>query len=194
MMAKKQMDFKPDPQGAGLLSRLYITQRQRRQLLRWGLYGLVTLFLLVLQDVIFSRMHIAGATTDLVPAVLLMICVLRGPESGGVFTLLGSMVYLFAGSSPGPMVLPVLTALGVTAAAFRGGFLQKGMGSTVICAGTGMVLYELCVFLLGRIQGLTTPSRLGVFLLTGLLSGAVMPLLYPLLAVIDKIGGEAWKE
>jgi hypothetical protein len=37
-------------------------------------------------------------------------------------------------------------------------------------------------------------SRIGSFLMTWLLSLAAIPLLYPVLASIGKIGGETWKE
>lgn len=193
-MAKKNRDFKPDPSGAGLLSRMYVTPNQRRKLLRWGLFSLVTVAALVLQDVVFSRMHIFGATTDLVPAVLLMVCVLRGAESGGLFVLLGSVVYVLSGSAPMEASVLLLTGLGLAAAGFREGFLRRSFGTTMLCAGAAVLLYELLVFLLGVFLGLTIFSRVGVFFLTGLLSTLALPVLYPLLTAIDGIGGETWKE
>lgn len=194
MAGKKRSDFKPDPQGAGFLSRLYVTRSQRLKVLKWALFSLVGLLLLVLQDVIFSRIHILDATTDLVPGVLLLVCVLRGPESGGMFTLAGALVYYLSGSSPGAGVILVLTLLGMAAAAFRESFLRKGFSSALLCAGVALLLYEMIIFIMGLFLGLTIAPRVGVFALTGVLTVAATAALYPLLLAIDKIGGETWKE
>lgn len=187
-------DFRPDPQGAGAFSRLYVTPTQRLRALKWALFSLVALLGLVLQDVIFSRMRIFGATTNLAPGVLIMVCILRGPESGGVFALVASLVYYSSGSAPGPEVILLLTAIGILAAAVREAFLRKGFNSTILCTGLGLVLYELLLFLLGLFLGRTALGYLPVYLLTGLLSTLAMAAFYPLLKAIDKIGGEAWKE
>ncbi len=193
-MAKKQTEFRPDPKGPGLLSRMYLTRNQRMRLLKWFLYSLLTVILMVVQDVVFSRMSIFGATTDLVPAVLLMICVLEGAESGGIFVLCAGLVYLLSGSAPVRGVLVVLTVLGTGIAIFRQGFLRKGFSTTLLCTGAALLLYELAVFLLGLSSGLTLISRLGVFVLTGVLTLLITPVLYPLLTLIGKIGGDTWKE
>ena len=50
-MAREKYEFKPDNVGTGLLSKLYLTKKQRQALLKWLLYALV---LLVLQDVQLS--------------------------------------------------------------------------------------------------------------------------------------------
>ena len=72
-MARRKYEFKPDKEGSGILSKLYITRRQRLTLLRWTLYALVILVLSLVQDVILSRIGIRGATTDLVPAGILLL-------------------------------------------------------------------------------------------------------------------------
>ena len=67
-MLKRKHDFKPDRMGAGALSKLYLTRRQRLNLLRWLLYGAVILLLSLMQDVILCRIRIFGVTTNLVGA------------------------------------------------------------------------------------------------------------------------------
>lgn len=191
---QRRTEFRPDPPGKSLMSRLYLTRKQRLHGLQWLLFSLLAVLLLAVQDVIFSRMDILGATTDLVPAVLLLVCVLRGPEEGGLFTLLGALVYTLSGSAPSAGVILVLTVLGLGAAIFRQGFLRKGFRSTMLCAGVAVLGYELIVFALGLFLGRTIAGRAGVFLLTGLLSGLAMPVLYPIVRSIDRIGGETWKE
>ena len=85
-MARK-VEFKPDKPRTSLLNKLYLTQKQRRSLLKWVLYTLVLVFLSVLQDVLLCRMDILGATTELVPCGIFLICLLEGTESGCIFAL-----------------------------------------------------------------------------------------------------------
>lgn len=193
-MARKKNEFRPDAQDTGLLNKLYLTKRQRQSALRWLLYALVCLVMLVVQDVVFSRVSIFGGTTDLASCAILMTCVMLGAQTGGTFTLIASMLYLFSGTAPGEYVIILLTFLGVAAAAFRQGYLRKGFSSTLLCTGVAVMAYELLLFAIGLFLGRTIFSRLGVFCMTGLLSCAAMPILYPMLYAISKIGGETWKE
>ncbi len=193
-MAKKNYDFRPDRSGSGLLSRLYLTRLQRLSLLKWLLYSLVVLILSVLQDVLLCRLDLWGATTDLVPCAVLMVCVLEGAEHGSLFCLIAALIYLFSGSSPGYHVLVLLPVLGVGASIFRQSLLRKSFGATVLCSGTALMLYELAIFGVALFLNLTHTGRFSVALITWGLSLAVIPLLYPILVSIGKIGGETWKE
>lgn len=193
-MARRKNEFRLDNQDAGLLHKLYLTKKQRQSALRWLLYGVVCILALVLQDVVFSRLRFWDAVTDLPACAILMTCVLLGAETGGLFTLVASMLFLFSGTAPGEYTIIALTVLGIIAAAFRQGYLRKGFSSTLLCTGTALMLYELLVFITELFLEHTIPSRFGVFCLTGLLSWAAMPILYPILLAIGKIGGETWKE
>ena len=50
----KKYEFKPDRSGSNWMDRLYLTPQQRMRILKWSLYSLLCVFLLVLQDVAFS--------------------------------------------------------------------------------------------------------------------------------------------
>lgn len=189
-MAKKKKDFLPDSPGAGFFSRIYITPSQRLVLLRWTLYGLCALTALLLQDVIFSRF----AKTDLVPMVLLLIGLMAGAESGGMFVMIASCIYVLSGSSPGVQVILVLTVFTVVGSIFRAAFLRKGFSSSMIITGTLLLCYELAMWLFGIFMRLTRPGRLWVFLLTWLVTCLAMPVVYLVVQAIDRIGGETWKE
>ena len=193
-MARKKQDFKPDPSGSGILNKLYLTRKQRLSLLKWTLFSLACLVLLIIQDVITSRIPIFGATLDLVSCAILLICVLQGPEAGGVFALSASLFYLFSGSAPGPYTVVLLTLYGIIAAVFRQAYLRKGLIAIVLCAFAAMMLYELSLFAIGVFLERTIPERFFSFLLTGLYSLVILPLLYTVLTPIGKIGGETWKE
>ena len=193
-MANKNYEFRPDKSGSGLLSRLYLTRLQRISVLKWLLYSIVVLVLSVLQDVLLCRLDLWGATTDLVPCAVLMVCVLEGAEHGSLFCLISALVYLYSGSSPGYHILVLLPFLGVGASIFRQSLLRKSFGATVLCSGVALVIYELAIFAMALFLNLTHTGRFPVALITAGLTLAVMPILYPILVSIGKIGGETWKE
>lgn len=191
---RKDAEFKPDDQGGGILRALYITWQQRLEMLRWGLYIAVVVLLLMIQDVIMSQVSFFGATTDLVACVILLITVLEGIEVGSVFVLVASTLYFFSGSSPGPFCVGFMTFFGIGACMFRQLYWHRSQGSIVLCASIALMLYEISMFGSGIFMGLTRWDRIGIFLITGALSCAVMIPLYNLIHAIGKIGGHTWKE
>ena len=191
---KKKYEFKPDSAGAGLMQRLYLPPRQRQQILKWFLLGLVCVFLQVLQDVIFSRVRIFDATTDLLAVALFIISVQQGADSSCIFLLVMALIYQFSGSSPGSYVVIALPLVGVVISAFRESFLRSSFSSTLLCVSGGLIVYELIKFLIGLLTGSTAVAWLRAFLLTALLSAALVPVLDPLMRSIGKIGGDKWKE
>lgn len=193
-MTRRKYEFKPDRTETGPLSRLYLTKKQRLSLLKWLLFGLVLLVLSVLQDVVMSRLNILGATTDLLPCASLLAAVILGPETGSVFCLVASALYQLSGSAPGVYAIPLITALGVAAGIFRLSYFRSGFSTALICTTGALVLYELAVWAMGIFLGQTRPDRVTAFLLTGAMTLVTVPVLYPMMRSIGKIGGEAWKE
>lgn len=193
-LRKSISEFKPDSKQFSLLKRLYMTPQQRLQFLKWGLYSLVCLALLLVQDVILCRVSIFGGGTDLCVSAILLITVLEGSETGSIFVLVASLLYLFTGSAPGPYCVAILCFLGIGASLFRQIFWQRTFTSTLFCSGIAVVLYEMAVFIVGIVMRLTLFNRISIFAMTGLISWAVMLPLYPLFYNIGKIGGNTWKE
>ena len=194
MARKNRYEFRPDKVNNDILGKLLLTKQQFLRLLRWLLMGAVCLTGLILQDVLMSRFHFFGATTDLVPALIFMVCILQGGESGCVFALLASLIYHFSGSAPGAYCIPLITFLAVFAAIFRQAYLRKGFSALMICTGLSLVLYEAGVFAIALFLKQTYSQRFGVFLITAALTLLCLPVLYPILLSIGKIGGETWKE
>ena len=143
---------------------------------------------------IFCRVQILGATTDLVSCGILLICMLQDPGTGGVFALLAATFYFFTGTAPGAYTIALLPILGMLMNILRHVLLRRSFGTALICTGICMMLYELIVFAAGLFLGSTTPDRLLRFVTTGLLSIALIPLMYPVVVSIGKIGGESWKD
>lgn len=193
-MAKKKYEFKPDKSGQGFLARLYLTRIQRRRILHWALYALFLLAASVIQDVILCKLRLFGAGVELVPCIIILICLLEGSEQGSWFSLIASLCYLLSGTAPGVYAMVYLTAVAIGAAIVRQSYLQKTFGALMLCTVGGLLFYELFVFFTGIFLGLTHIGRLQGFMLTALLSALAAPVLYVPLRGIGNIGGEVWKE
>ena len=193
-MARKKIEFRPDPTGHNWADKLRLTPLQRKSVLKWMLYSAVCVAGLVLQDSMLARLRLFGGCFDVTPALIVLICVLEGSENGSLFALLASMVYVFSGTGQGHYRIAMLTLAAVLATAFRQSYLRRGAGSDLICVGGAMVLYEMAVFTAGVVQGLTYRARWGVFLMTAIVSTLTAGAVYALLKYIGTIGGNAWKE
>ena len=193
-MARKKIEFRPDPTGHNWADKLRLTPLQRKSVLKWMLYSAVCVAGLVLQDSMLARLRLFGGCFDVTPALIVLICVLEGSENGSLFALLASMVYVFSGTGQGHYCIAMLTLAAVLATAFRQSYLRRGAGSDLICVGGAMVLYEMAVFTAGVIQGLTYRARWGVFFVTAVISTLAAGAVYALLKYIGTIGGNAWKE
>lgn len=192
-MAKKY-EFQPDKPRSSWLSKLYLTKLQRQALLKWFLYALLILLLSVVQDVILCRFRLNGATTELVPCAVFLVCIIEGTERGSIFALIASLFYLFSGTAAGPQVVVLITGLAIGVCAFRQGYLQKSFSSAMLCVVFAMVCYELFIFAIALFLGVTLPERFIGFAITTGLTLAAAPLLYPIFVAIESIGGESWKE
>lgn len=192
-MARKH-EFKPDRQRSDFLGKLLLTKKQRRSLLRWVLYSVVCLAGLLVQDVALYRLSFRGTCADIVPCLIMMVVIMQGAESGCVFALVASCLYYFSGSAVGAYVIPLITAVSILVAIFRQGNLSRGFGAILLCAAGGMLLYEFGVFGIGLFLELTIAERWSSVAITALLSLIAVPVTYPVLLAIGKIGGETWNE
>ena len=193
-MARKKIEFRPDPTGHNWADKLKLTPLQRKSLLKWVLYSAVCVAGLVLQDSMLARLRLFGGCFDVTPALIVLICVLEGSENGSLFALVASMVYAFSGTGQGYYCIAMLTLAAVLATIFRQAYLRRGAASDLTCVGGAMMLYEMGVFAAGLLQGLTYRGRWGVFFMTAVVSTLVAGAAYALLKYIGTIGGNAWKE
>ena len=192
-MAKKQ-EFQKDKPSISWVSHFVLTQKQQKALLKWVFYGAILVFLSVMQDVLLSKVRLFGATTELIPCAIFLICIMEGSEKGGTFALAGSALYVFSGTAPGAYCMVLITFLAVFVCIFRQGYLQPSFAATMLCTVFCVIVYELLVFGLGLLLGLTLPSRMIGFAVTAGFSCLAAPVLYPIALFIGSIGGETWKE
>lgn len=192
-MAKKN-EFKPDRFRSDILGKLILTKKERMSVTRWVLFSLVCLAALIVQDVALYRLTVYEACTDIAPCLIIMVAVMQGGESGSIFALIAACIFYFSGSAPGVYAIPLITIPAVFVAIFRQGSMRKGFITILLCSAAGMLMYEMGVFGIGLFLGQTTVERLPQMLLTAALSMIVVPLVYPILLAIGKIGGETWIE
>ncbi len=191
---RKRNEFKPDKPRSGLFDKLLLTRLQQRSVLRWGLYAVTLLVLSILQDVLLCRFRLFGATTELVPCGIFLICVTEGLEKGSIFSLIAACIYLFSGTAAGNYVIVFITALAIGVTWFRQSFLRKSFSASMLCTAAAMLVYTLAVFCIGLFFGQTTFGRIGSHLLTAVMTLLAAPVLYPIINSISTMGGEAWKE
>ena len=188
------MDFKPDAQRATWVKTVRMTRQQQLRLTKWLLYSLTVVMSVILQDVVMSKFHLFGATTDLPACSIFLITVIEGTEIGSVFVLVASVLYYFSGNAPLAACIGLLTGLGIGATLFRQMYWHRSKGSIILCAGIALVGYELGLFTMGLSSGLTHWGRFPAFLLTAFYSCLVLIPLYSLIYKIGLIGGNTWKE
>ena len=192
-MAKKQ-DFRPDKPKNSIISHLILTRKQQRTLFKWVFYGSLLVLISVIQDVLLSQVRIFGATTELIPCAIFLICLLEGTETGSIFTLITSLLYLFSGTAPGPYSMVAITFYGIGVCIFRQAYLQETFSSVFLCAAVAMLAYVLTNFLFGLFLGYTPLSRFPGFMITVGLTLLSVPILYPIFKAISAFGGNQWKE
>ena len=193
-MARRKYRFRPDPSDSGIWNKLYITKKQRLAALKWSLYGLACILMLIIQEAFVGQLRIFGGFLDLTPCAIILVCLLEGSEQGSVFAFVMSMIYVFSGSAPDTLCIALITVPAVAVTLVRENYLRRSFGSALLCAAAAVRFYEVTVFLVGLFFGLTYPGRVGVFLTSGMLTVLTVPAMYPLLGWIGKIGGETWKE
>ena len=193
-MAKRKYEFRPDKLQSGLLNKLYLTQKQRIALLQWLLYALMLLVLSLIQDVFLCKASIFGATTDLVPCAIILICVELGADRSAVFALVAALLYQFSGTAPGYYVIALIPILALLSAVIRKAFFRKTTSSTLLCACIAVFLYEMSLFAVGLLFRHTSVLRLIRFPITAVLSLLSYPVLYPLTKAIERIGETLWKD
>ena len=191
---RREAEFRPDSLENSFFEKLYMTKLQRLHFLKCVCLILLCIGLLVVQDVIMSRISIFGTTTDLVACVILLITVMEGIDVGSIFVVIASVLYQFSGFAPGPFSVGLLSIFGILATLFRQAYWHRNRNSILLCAGLALMLYEIGVYVVGVRTGLTNWYRIPSFLITGVLSWIVMIPLYPLIDRIGQIGGNTWRE
>ena len=160
----------------------------RDDILRWTLYAALFLLALLVQTVVFGNRTILGAHPDLVAIVITCVCLREGPERGGTFALIASLVWCLSGIDQGSVCLLVLTVLPVLGSILcRAVLANRFLPSLLVCFVTLAVEQGLILLMKHFFAGVAW-EQAGRALRCLLVTLPVQPAVYGLVKCIAKIG------
>ncbi len=178
------------------LKKLRITRNQWRAILKWALYSLSFVCILVIQSVILSRLPVLGAKVNLIPWFVGCVCFIEGPDTGSIFALLTSLTWALSGGDLGFVSILALTFGGMGI----GLLVQKVFRQQVfVCMGCCLLLslcHESAIFALRLyLHTVTMPQYFHILIPSVLLGIPVCPLFFYLSrAIYHTEGGRIWNE
>lgn len=168
----------------------HLTKMQRQSILKWSLYGLLTLLTLLLQTVVLSRT--TGLRIKLTPYPILVVCVCvrEGPEKGGAYAILAALFWCFSGADFGNLSVAVLPVGAMLSAVLCRAVLTLRFLPTALCAFAVTLLNATAIFIFKLILPPTVElaNYWRILLPTAALSMVFFPLQYPLVKSISRIG------
>ena len=168
----------------------HLTKRQWQGILKWSLYGLLTLLVVLLQTVVLSQIPVWGIKLTPLPALIVCVCVREGPEKGGLYAVLAALLWCLSGADFGNLSLAVIPVGAILSAVLCRAVLTLRFLPTVLCCLAVTLLNALVIFAFKLILPPTVAlENLWRVLLPGvLLSMAFVPLHYALVKLISRIG------
>ena len=173
-----------------MLKHFHLTKLQWKSVLKWTLYCLLYLFILVFEDVLLAKLPMFGAKLSPLPLYIVVVCIREGPETGGVFAILGSLFWYLSGVDYGNLSVAVLPICSILAAVLCRAVLTVRLLPTWICCFAIGLLNESLIFLFKLIlPPFTAASNYWRILLPGvLLTLPLVPPMYFLVKAIGRIG------
>lgn len=174
-----------------MLDKLYITPRQWMQILRWTMYALLFLLIMMVQTVVLGNRTILGTHPVFVPVVITCVCLREGPERGGTFALLASLLWCLSGADQGSASLLVLTVLPVLGSILCRAVLANRFFPCLIISFFVLVFDQLLIFVLKYFFDSMVSSLFFEELVPCVLvSILIQPLVYWLVKCIARIGAD----
>ena len=170
-----------------MLRYFHLTRLQWKSVLKWTLYCLLYLLILVFEDVLLAKLPVFGAKLNPLPMYLVVVCIREGPEKGGVFSLLGALFWYLSGVDYGNISVAVLPIGSILAAVLCRAVLTVRLLPTGICCFVIGLLNESLIFLFKLI--LPPYAAAGNYwrvLLPGVL--LTLPLVPPMYFIVKAIG------
>ena len=168
----------------------HLTKLQWQSILKWSLYGLLTLLVLLLQTVVLSKLPVWGAKLTPLPALIVCVCVKEEPEKGGVYAILASLLWCLSGADFGNHSVAVIPVGAMLSAVLCRAVLTLRFVPTALCCLAVTLLNAAAIFLFKLILPPTVAlENFWRVLLPGVgLSMAFVPLHYGLVKLIGRIG------
>ena len=173
-----------------MLKYFHLTKTQWQGILKWSLYGLLTLLVLLLQTVVLAKLPVWGAKLTPLPALIVCVCVKEGPEKGGVYAILAALLWCLSGADFGNLSVAVIPVGAMLSAVLCRAVLTLRFLPTALCAFGVTLLNAAAIFAFKLILPPTVAlENLWRVLLPGtILSMVFMPIHYVLVQRIGRIG------
>ena len=168
----------------------HLTKLQWKGVLKWSLYGLLTLLVLLLQTVVLAERPVLGARLTPLPALIVCICIREGPEKGGLYAILATLFWCLSGADFGNLSVAVIPVGAILSAVLCRAVLTLRFVPSALCCLAVSLLNDCVIFAFKLILPPTVaPENLWKVLLPGAaLSAAFIPLHYALVKLIGRIG------
>lgn len=173
-----------------MFKHFHLTKTQWLGILKWSLYGLLTLLTLLLQTVVLSRTTALRIKPTPLPVLIVCICVREGPERGGVYAIITSLLWCFSGADFGNLSVALLPVGAILSAVLCRAVLTLRFLPTALCAFAVTLLNASVIFVFKLILPPTVAlDNYWRLLLPGVaISMLFLPIQYPLVKCISRIG------
>ena len=173
-----------------MFKHIHLTRLQRKGILKWSLYGLLTFLVMLFQTSVLARTPVLGTKLAPLPALIVCVCVREGPEKGGLYAILASLFWCFSGADFGNLSVAVIPIGAMLAAVLCRAVLTLRFVPTALCCLAVTLLNASVIFLFKLI--LPPAAALENYwqvLLPGVgLSMIFVPIHYALVKLIGRIG------
>ena len=160
-----------------------------RKYLMWGLYALLFLLVLLVQDVTLARQRFFGAKLNLLPMTVALIAMHLGHEVGGLFGLLAGVFWCLTGASDGSAAILTWTVIGIAAGFVCDAVLARRFLPALGLSVLALLFHEGVVFFLNLLLA-DAAFSMGLWVLVTVgLSLLACPALYLLCRAIGKVVG-----
>ena len=173
-----------------MLKYFHLTKLQWKGILKWSLYGLLTLLVLLLQTVVLAKKTGLAVKPALLPALIVCVCVREGPEKGGIYAILAALLWCLSGADFGNLSVAVIPVGAILSAVLCRAVLTLRFLPTLLCCLAVTLLNAAVIFIFKLILPPTVAlENFWRLLLPGTAASmAFVPIHYGLVKLISRIG------
>ena len=164
--------------------------KRYRNLIKWALYSLAFLLVLLLNTAALGSRTFFGAKLSLVPVYVTCVACREGHEKGGLFALAAGLFWSLSGAAGGAMFVLMLPVAAVVSGYFTATYLSRTLLPAMAGCLLALVLCEGGIYLLRLYMAQPLPSDAAALLGIQIACSMVTaPLFWWLTRLIGKAGG-----
>ena len=173
-----------------MLKHFHLTRRQWMAVVKWTIYALLFLMVLIVQDVIVAKHPPFGIKLKLIPVYIVCVCVREGPEQGGLFALLASVFWCLSGADYGNLSVAILPVGSILGAVLCRAVLTVRFLPTFLCCAAVCLVNDSVIFAFKLVLTAISPAQYHLVLLPCVgLSLLSVPVLYFAVKAVSRTGG-----